>query len=152
MLSNVEKLLNTTAALYPPQRLYSISCNIIRYTVWRFLLGLTRREKIRNQLIRRTSEVKWFGDKVRETSVRWFVHVQKYIEEKMLNMELHRWVLTLFEGAQVTPNFIRASLKITINSINNSAFLYYFLELSSNVIFILIKCLLIFICSLNSIG
>lgn len=151
MLSNVEKLLNTTAALYPPQRLYSISCNIIRYTVWRcsdFLLGLTRREKIKNQLIRRTSEVKWFG----ETSVRWFVHVQKYIEEKMLNMELHRWVLTLFEGAQVTPNFIRASLKITINSIHNSAFLYYFLGISSNVIFILIKCLLIFICSLNSIG
>lgn len=56
----------------------------------RFLLGLTRREKIRNKHIRGTSEADWFGDKVRETSVRWFVHVQNYIEERMLNMELHR--------------------------------------------------------------
>lgn len=38
----------------------------------RFLVGLNRTDRIRNEQIRGTAQVEWFGDKVREASLRWF--------------------------------------------------------------------------------
>ncbi|KAK3506639.1 hypothetical protein QTP70_011245 [Hemibagrus guttatus] len=43
----------------------------------RFSLGVTRLDRIRNKYIRGTAHVGHMGDKVRETRLRWFGHVQK---------------------------------------------------------------------------
>ncbi|KAK3562732.1 hypothetical protein QTP86_005733 [Hemibagrus guttatus] len=43
----------------------------------RFSLGVTRSDRIRNEYIRGTSHVGRLGDKVRETRLRWFGHVQR---------------------------------------------------------------------------
>ncbi|KAK3517462.1 hypothetical protein QTP70_012393 [Hemibagrus guttatus] len=47
----------------------------------RFSLGVTRLDRIRNEYIRGTAHVGRLGDKVRETRLRWFGHVQR--REKM---------------------------------------------------------------------
>ncbi|KAK3556309.1 hypothetical protein QTP70_007129 [Hemibagrus guttatus] len=58
----------------------------------RFSLGVTRLDRIRNEYIRGTAHVGRLGDKVRETRLRWFGHVQRreseYIVRRMLDMEL----------------------------------------------------------------
>ncbi|KAK3558182.1 hypothetical protein QTP86_012373 [Hemibagrus guttatus] len=43
----------------------------------RFSLGVTRLDRIRNEYIRGTAHVGGLGDKVRETRLRWFGHVQR---------------------------------------------------------------------------
>ncbi|KAK3532164.1 hypothetical protein QTP86_009044 [Hemibagrus guttatus] len=58
----------------------------------RFFLGVTRLDRIRNEYIRGTAHVGRLGDKVRESRLRWFGHVQRreseYIGRRMLDMEL----------------------------------------------------------------
>ncbi|KAK3525918.1 hypothetical protein QTP70_010973 [Hemibagrus guttatus] len=58
----------------------------------RFSLGVTRLDRIRNEYMRGTAHVGRLGDKVRETRLRWFGHVQRreseYIGRRMLDMEL----------------------------------------------------------------
>ncbi|KAK3541125.1 hypothetical protein QTP86_015736 [Hemibagrus guttatus] len=58
----------------------------------RFSLGVTRLDRIRNEYIRGTAHVGRLRDKVRETRLRWFGHVQRreseYIGRRMLDMEL----------------------------------------------------------------
>ncbi|KAK3533410.1 hypothetical protein QTP70_019490, partial [Hemibagrus guttatus] len=58
----------------------------------RFSLGVTRLDRIRNEYIRGTAHVGRLGDKVGETRLRWFGHVQRreseYIGRRMLDMEL----------------------------------------------------------------
>ncbi|KAK3511968.1 hypothetical protein QTP70_027665, partial [Hemibagrus guttatus] len=58
----------------------------------RFSLGVTRLDRIRNEYIRGTAHVGRLGDKVRETRLRWFGHVQRreseYVGRRMLDMEL----------------------------------------------------------------
>ncbi|MFY0383422.1 hypothetical protein ACOMIB_19320 [Bacillus sp. YIM B13582] len=57
----------------------------------RFLLGVMRMDKIRNEFIRGTAHVGRFGDKVKKVRLRWFGHVQRrdmgYIGRRMLRME-----------------------------------------------------------------
>ncbi|KAK3515046.1 hypothetical protein QTP70_004038 [Hemibagrus guttatus] len=50
----------------------------------RFSLGVTRLDRIRNEYIRGTAHVGRLGDKVRETRLRWFGHVQRR-ENKLLS-------------------------------------------------------------------
>ncbi|KAK3553162.1 hypothetical protein QTP86_031739, partial [Hemibagrus guttatus] len=58
----------------------------------RFSLGLTSLDRIRNEYIRGTAHVGRLGDKVMESRLRWFGHVQRreseYIGRRMLDMEL----------------------------------------------------------------
>ena len=58
----------------------------------RFAMGVTRKEKIRNEHIRSTVKVERLGMKMREGRLRWYGHVmrgdQEYIERKMMEMEL----------------------------------------------------------------
>ncbi|KAF7659926.1 hypothetical protein LDENG_00291170 [Lucifuga dentata] len=58
----------------------------------KFSLGMTRMDKVKNDYIRATAQVRWFGDKAREARLRWFGHVQRrdagYIWRRMLKMEL----------------------------------------------------------------
>ena len=58
----------------------------------RFLLGVTRMDKIKNEYIWGTAHMKYFGDKTREARLRWFEHMKKSKEEhigrKVLAMEL----------------------------------------------------------------
>ncbi|XP_051814292.1 serine/threonine-protein kinase NLK isoform X2 [Acanthochromis polyacanthus] len=58
----------------------------------RFSLGVTRMDKIRIEYIRGTAHVRGFGDKVRESRLRWFGHVQRreseYIGRRMLSFPL----------------------------------------------------------------
>ena len=58
----------------------------------RFAMGVTRKDKIRNEHIRRTVKVEWLGMKMREGRLRWYGHVmrrdQEYVGRKMMEMEL----------------------------------------------------------------
>ena len=58
----------------------------------RFAMGVTRKDKIRNEYIRSTVKVERLGMKMREGRLRWYGHVmrrdQEYIGRKMMEMEL----------------------------------------------------------------
>ena len=58
----------------------------------RFAMGVTRKDKIRNEYIRGTVKVERLGMKTREGRLRWYGHVmrrdQKYFGRKMIEMEL----------------------------------------------------------------
>ena len=58
----------------------------------RFGMGVTRKEKIRNEYIRGTVKVERLGMKMREGRLKWYGHVMRrdkeYVERKMIEMEL----------------------------------------------------------------
>ena len=58
----------------------------------RFAMGVTRKDKIRNDHIRSTVKVERLGMKMREGRLRWYGHVirrdQEYVGRKMMEMEL----------------------------------------------------------------
>ena len=58
----------------------------------RFAMGVTRKDKIRNEHIRGTVKIEWLGIKMREGRLRWYGHVmrrgQEYVRRKMIEMEL----------------------------------------------------------------
>ena len=58
----------------------------------RFSMGVTRKDKIRNEHIRSIVKVEWLGMKMREGRLRWYGHVmrrdQEYVGRKMMEMEL----------------------------------------------------------------
>ena len=58
----------------------------------RFAMGVTRKNKIRNEYIRSTVKVERLGMKMREGRPRWYGHVmrrdQKYVGRKMMEMDL----------------------------------------------------------------
>ena len=63
----------------------------------RFLLGVTRLDRIRNEYIRGTAHVGRFRESLREARLRWFGHVLRrdrgYIGQRMLRLEVpgKRW-------------------------------------------------------------
>ena len=58
----------------------------------RFAMGVTRKDKIRNEHIRSTIKVERLGMKMREGRLRWYGHVtrrdQEYVGRKMMEMKL----------------------------------------------------------------
>ena len=58
----------------------------------RFAMGVTRKDKIRNEYISGTVKVERLGMKMREGRLRWYGHVMRrdkeYLERKMIEMEL----------------------------------------------------------------
>ena len=58
----------------------------------RFAMGVTRKDKIRNEHIRSTVKVERLGIKMREGRLKWYGHVmrrdQEYVGRKMMEMEL----------------------------------------------------------------
>ena len=58
----------------------------------RFAMGVTRKDKIRNEHIRSTVKVEPLGMKMREGRLRWYGHVmrrdQEYVGRKMIEMDL----------------------------------------------------------------
>ena len=58
----------------------------------RFAMGVTRKDKIRNEHIRSTVKVERLGMKMRKGRLRWYGHVmrrdQEYVKRKMMEMEL----------------------------------------------------------------
>ena len=58
----------------------------------RFAMGVTRKDKIRNEYIRGTVKVERLGMKMREGRLRWYGHAmrrdQEYVGRKMMKMEL----------------------------------------------------------------
>ena len=58
----------------------------------RFALGVTRKDKIRNEHIRGTGKVKRLGDKLREARLRWYGHVKRrdaqHVCQRVLRMRL----------------------------------------------------------------
>ena len=58
----------------------------------RFGMGMTRKDKIRNEYIRSAVKVERLGIKMREGRLRWYGHVmrrdQAYLGRKMMEMEL----------------------------------------------------------------
>ena len=60
----------------------------------RFAMGMTRKDKIRNEFTRGTVKVEQLGMKMREGRLRWYGHVmrrdQEYVGRKLIEMELLR--------------------------------------------------------------
>ena len=60
----------------------------------RFAVGVTKKDKIRNEHIRSTVKIERIGIKMREGRLRWYGHVmrrdQEYVGRKMMEMELPR--------------------------------------------------------------
>ena len=58
----------------------------------RFAMGVTRKNKIRNEYIRGTVKVEWLGMTMREGRLRLYGHVmrreQEYVERRVMEMEL----------------------------------------------------------------
>ena len=58
----------------------------------RLAMGVTRKDKIRNEYIRRTVKVEQLGMKIREGRLRWYGHVmrrdQEFVGRKMMEIEL----------------------------------------------------------------
>ena len=58
----------------------------------RFAIGVTRKDKIRNEDIRSIAKVERLGMKMRKGRLRWYGHVmrrdQEYVGRKMMEMEL----------------------------------------------------------------
>ena len=58
----------------------------------RFSVGVTIMDKIRNEYIRETAQLGRFGEKTRETRLRWYEHLRRkddgYTGRRMLMMEL----------------------------------------------------------------
>ena len=58
----------------------------------RFAIGVTRKDKIRNEYIRNTVKLERLGMKLREGRLRWYGHAmrrdQEYVGRKMMEMEL----------------------------------------------------------------
>ena len=58
----------------------------------RFGMGVTRKDKIRNEYIRGTVKIERLGMKMREGKLRWYGHVmrrdQDYVGRKIMKMEL----------------------------------------------------------------
>ena len=54
--------------------------------------NVTRMDKIKNEFIRGTAQVRQIGDKVREARLRWYGHMQRwnaeYVGKRMLWLEL----------------------------------------------------------------
>ena len=57
-------------------------------------MGMTRKDKIRNEYIRGTVKVKWLGTKMREGRLKWYGHVmrreQEYVERRVMEMDLRK--------------------------------------------------------------
>ena len=60
--------------------------------ILRFAMGVTRKDKIRNEYIRSIVKVERLGMKMREGRLRWYGHVmrrdQEYVGRKMMEMKL----------------------------------------------------------------
>ena len=56
----------------------------------RFVMGVTKKDKIRNKYIRTTVKVEQLGMKMREGRLRWYGHVmwRDQVGRKMMKMEL----------------------------------------------------------------
>ena len=65
---------------------------VAKMKMLRFAMGVTRKDKIRNEYIRGTVKVEWLGMKMREGRLRWYGHVmrkdQEYVGRKIMEMEL----------------------------------------------------------------
>ena len=60
--------------------------------ILRFAIGVTKKDKIRNEYIRGTVKVERLGMKMKESRLRWYGHVmrrdQKYVRRRVMEMEL----------------------------------------------------------------
>ena len=58
----------------------------------RWMCGVTRRDKIRNEVIRGTSKVREISDKIQESRLRWYGHVmrrdEQYIGRRVMEMDI----------------------------------------------------------------
>ena len=71
---------------------FLILMEVAEMKMLRFVMGETRKDKIRNEHIRSTVRVERLGMKLREGRLRWYEHVmrrdQEYVGRKMMEMEL----------------------------------------------------------------
>ena len=60
--------------------------------ILRFAMGVTRKDKVRNEYIRATVKLERLGMKMRESRLRWYGHVmrrdQEYVGRRVMEMEL----------------------------------------------------------------
>ena len=71
-----------------------VEMKIAEMKMLRFAMGVTRKDKIRNEHIRSTVKIERLGMQMREGKLRWYGHVMRrdreYVGRKMIEMELPR--------------------------------------------------------------
>ena len=78
--------------MLPIGRRQEVELEVAELKMLRFSLGVTRMDRIRNKVIRGTTQTGRLGEKSREARLRWFGHVQRRdsgaIGRRILEMEL----------------------------------------------------------------
>ncbi|XP_068250357.1 uncharacterized protein [Palaemon carinicauda] len=77
--------------------------DVAEMRMFRWMCGVTRRDKIRNEVIRGTSGVRKLSDKTQESRLRWYGHVmrrdEQYIGRRVMEME----PISISEDSLPTP-------------------------------------------------
>ena len=59
----------------------------------RWMCGVTRRDRIRNEVVRGTKKVRAISDKIQESRLRWFGNVmrrdEQYVGRRVMKMDIH---------------------------------------------------------------
>ena len=71
----------------PERRMEKMGVAKLKMVIW--ALGVTRKDKIRNECVRGTAKIAKLGDKLRNTRLRWYEHVkgrEDYVGKRMMEM------------------------------------------------------------------
>ena len=80
------------AETWPIKRAQESKLEVAEMRMLRWMLGVTRRDKVRNSLIRGTAKVTEVTKKVQERRMQWFGHIKRreeeYVGRRILDMEV----------------------------------------------------------------
>ena len=80
------------AETWPIKRAQESKLEVAEMRMLRWMLGVTRRDKVRNSLIRGTAKVTEVTKKVQERRMQWFGHIKRpeeeYVSRRILDMEV----------------------------------------------------------------
>ena len=80
------------AETWPMKKTYERKMDVVEMRMLRWMTGITRLDRIRNDLVRGTTKVTEVSKKIQEKRLNWFGHVmrrnQEYVGRRMLEMDI----------------------------------------------------------------
>ena len=77
---------------WPMKRSLEKKINVVEMRMLRWMTGITRRDRIRNEYVRGTTKVTEVSRKVQEGRLRWFGHMmrreEEYVGRRVMNLEV----------------------------------------------------------------